>query len=49
MIYDEGNQFSAPRGWWTFRNFGARHVYVLDEGLNGWAALGRAGDRPGAA
>lgn len=49
VIYDEGNQFSAPRGWWTFRNFGARHVYVLDEGLNGWAALGRAGDRPGAA
>ena len=40
VIYDEGNQFSAPRGWWTFRNFGARHVYVLDEGLNGWAALG---------
>lgn len=42
VIYDEGNQFSAPRGWWTFRNFGADKVYVLDEGLNGWTALGQA-------
>ncbi|BEN19943.1 3-mercaptopyruvate sulfurtransferase [Serratia marcescens] len=42
VIYDEGNQFSAPRGWWTFRNFGAERVYVLDEGLNGWTAQGQA-------
>ncbi|CVB24102.1 3-mercaptopyruvate sulfurtransferase [Serratia marcescens] len=42
VIYDEGNQFSAPRGWWTFRNFGAERVYVLDEGLNGWIAQGQA-------
>lgn len=42
VVYDEGNQFSAPRGWWTFRNFGAKNVYVLDEGLNGWLALGQA-------
>ncbi|WP_261113296.1 3-mercaptopyruvate sulfurtransferase [Serratia entomophila] len=42
VFYDEGNQFSAPRGWWTFRNFGAQQVYVLDEGLNGWTALGQA-------
>ncbi|CUY37319.1 3-mercaptopyruvate sulfurtransferase [Serratia marcescens] len=41
VIYDEGNQFSAPRGWWTFRNFGAERVYVLDEGLNGWIAQGQ--------
>lgn len=40
VFYDEGNLFSAPRGWWTFRNFGARNVYVLDEGLNGWIARG---------
>jgi thiosulfate/3-mercaptopyruvate sulfurtransferase len=40
VFYDEGNQFSAPRGWWTFRNFGAQDVYVLDEGLNGWVARG---------
>ncbi|WP_438471487.1 rhodanese-like domain-containing protein, partial [Streptomyces asiaticus] len=42
VFYDEGNQFSAPRGWWTFRNFGAQQVYVLDEGLNGWIAQGQA-------
>ncbi|KFK95567.1 MULTISPECIES: 3-mercaptopyruvate sulfurtransferase [unclassified Serratia (in: enterobacteria)] len=42
VFYDEGNLFSAPRGWWTFRNFGARNVYVLDEGLNGWIARGNA-------
>lgn len=40
VFYDEGNQFSAPRGWWTFRNFGAQNVYVLDEGLQGWTARG---------
>lgn len=42
VFYDEGNQFSAPRGWWTFRNFGAQNVYVLDQGLNGWVARGNA-------
>lgn len=42
VFYDEGNQFSAPRGWWTFRNFGAQNVYVLDEGLQGWTARGNA-------
>ncbi|AHG21743.1 3-mercaptopyruvate sulfurtransferase [Chania multitudinisentens RB-25] len=40
VFYDEGNQFSAPRGWWTFRNFGVHNVYVLDEGLHGWVARG---------
>lgn len=40
VFYDEGNQFSAPRGWWTFRNFGAQQVFVLDEGLQGWTARG---------
>ncbi|WP_431223131.1 3-mercaptopyruvate sulfurtransferase [Serratia sp. L9] len=42
VFYDEGNQFSAPRGWWTFRNFGAQNVYVLDEGLQGWLSRGNA-------
>lgn len=42
VFYDEGNQFSAPRGWWTFRNFGAQNVYVLDEGLQGWTTRGNA-------
>jgi thiosulfate/3-mercaptopyruvate sulfurtransferase len=40
VFYDEGNQFSAPRGWWTFRNFGAKNVFVLDEGLQGWTSRG---------
>lgn len=42
VFYDEGNQFSAPRGWWTFRNFGAQNVFVLDEGLQGWTSRGNA-------
>lgn len=42
VFYDEGNQFSAPRGWWTFRHFGAQNVYVLDEGLQGWLSGGLA-------
>ncbi|MCS3409511.1 3-mercaptopyruvate sulfurtransferase [Serratia sp. AKBS12] len=42
VFYDQGNQFSAPRGWWTFRTFGAQQVYVLDEGLDGWKARGNA-------
>lgn len=42
VFYDGGNQFSAPRGWWTFRNFGAQHVFVLDEGLQGWTSRGNA-------
>lgn len=42
VFYDEGNQFSAPRGWWTFRNFGAQNVYVLDEGLQGWISRGNS-------
>ncbi|PVZ87084.1 3-mercaptopyruvate sulfurtransferase [Serratia sp. S1B] len=45
VFYDEGNQFSAPRGWWTFRNFGAPHVLVLDEGLQGWRSRGYALER----
>lgn len=40
VFYDEGNLFSAPRGWWTFRNFGAPNVLVLDEGLQGWRSRG---------
>lgn len=40
VFYDEGNLFSAPRGWWTFRNFGAQNVLVLDQGLQGWTSRG---------
>lgn len=40
VFYDGGDHFSAPRGWWTFRNFGAQNVFVLDEGLQGWVSRG---------
>ncbi|CDG21940.1 3-mercaptopyruvate sulfurtransferase [Xenorhabdus poinarii G6] len=36
VIYDQGNMFSAPRAWWTFKIFGARHIRILDGGLQGW-------------
>eukprot|EP00913_Durusdinium_trenchii_P021275 g19988.t1 len=42
VIYDGPGIFSAPRGWWLFRIMGARSVFVLDGGLDGWKAEGRA-------
>ncbi len=41
VIYDGIGLFSAPRVWWTFRLFGAEHVFVLDGGLPKWEAEGR--------
>ncbi|AXV15237.1 3-mercaptopyruvate sulfurtransferase [Neorhizobium sp. SOG26] len=41
VIYDGPGIFSAPRGWWLFRVMGARQVFVLDGGLDGWKAEGR--------
>ena len=41
VIYDGPGIFSAPRAWWLFRTMGARNVYVLDGGLDGWKAEGR--------
>jgi thiosulfate/3-mercaptopyruvate sulfurtransferase len=41
VIYDGPGIFSAPRGWWLFRIMGAKTVYVLDGGLDGWKAEGR--------
>lgn len=41
VIYDGLGIFSAPRGWWLFRTMGARNVFVLDGGLDGWKAEGR--------
>ncbi|MBC8951841.1 3-mercaptopyruvate sulfurtransferase [Xenorhabdus sp. PB62.4] len=40
IIYDQGNMFSAPRAWWTFKIFGARHVRILEGGLQGWQQAG---------
>jgi thiosulfate/3-mercaptopyruvate sulfurtransferase len=41
VIYDGIGLFSAPRVWWTFRLYGAEHVFVLDGGLPKWKAEGR--------
>ncbi len=40
VIYDDGNLFSAPRVWWTFRIFGAQKVYILAGGFSGWQQAG---------
>lgn len=42
VIYDDGNLFSAPRVWWTFRTFGAKNVRILAGGINGWRQAGYA-------
>ncbi|WP_145583154.1 3-mercaptopyruvate sulfurtransferase [Yersinia thracica] len=42
VIYDDGNLFSAPRVWWTFRIFGAKNVYILAGGFSGWQQAGFA-------
>jgi thiosulfate/3-mercaptopyruvate sulfurtransferase len=45
VIYDGVGLFSAPRVWWTFRLFGAEHVFILDGGLPKWKAEGRPLER----
>jgi len=40
IVYEQVGYFAAPRVWWLFRLMGARHVYVLDGGLQAWAADG---------
>lgn len=40
VIYDDGNLFSAPRVWWTFRTFGAKKVLILANGISGWQQAG---------
>jgi thiosulfate/3-mercaptopyruvate sulfurtransferase len=42
VVYDGPGFFSAPRVWWMLRIMGAKAVYVLDGGLDGWKAEGRA-------
>jgi len=40
VIHDGPGLFSAPRAWWMFRIMGAREVYILDGGMDGWKAAG---------
>lgn len=41
VVYDGPGIFSAPRGWWLLRTMGAKQVFVLDGGFDGWKAQGR--------
>jgi|GEM_PF-72010 Rhodanese-related sulfurtransferase len=41
VVYDGPGFFSAPRVWWMLRVMGARSVYLLDGGFDGWRAEGR--------
>ena len=40
VVYDGPGLFSAPRVWWMFRIMGAKEVYVLDGGFDGWKKAG---------
>ena len=41
IVYDSVGLFSAARGWWTLKVFGAKDVRVLDGGLPAWIAAGQ--------
>lgn len=40
ILYDQGNLFSAPRGWWTLTTLGCRNVRILAGGLQAWIDSG---------
>jgi thiosulfate/3-mercaptopyruvate sulfurtransferase len=41
VVYDGIGMFASPRVWWLFRVMGAKNVFVLDGGLDGWKAEAR--------
>ncbi|MCV9996986.1 3-mercaptopyruvate sulfurtransferase [Pararhizobium sp. YC-54] len=41
VVYDGPGIFTAPRVWWLLRTMGAKTVFVLDGGIDGWKAEGR--------
>lgn len=41
VVYDGIGMFASPRVWWLFRVMGAKNVYVLDGGMDGWKREGR--------
>jgi thiosulfate/3-mercaptopyruvate sulfurtransferase len=40
VVYEQGSVFSAPRGLWMLRVFGAADVHLLNGGLRAWKAAG---------
>lgn len=45
VVYDNSPHRLAPRGWFTFRHFGARNVAILDGGFGKWMAEGHPVER----
>lgn len=41
VVHDGPGIATAPRVWWLFRLMGAKQVYVMDGGLDGWNKEGR--------
>ena len=41
VVYDGPGIFTAPRVGWLLRSMGAKSVFVLDGGIDGWKAEGR--------
>jgi len=41
VVYDGIGVFASPRIWWLFRVMGAKNVYVLNGGMDGWKREGR--------
>ncbi|WP_426125357.1 3-mercaptopyruvate sulfurtransferase [Pararhizobium sp. PWRC1-1] len=41
VVYDGPGIFTAPRVWWLLRSMGAKSVFVLDGGIDGWKAESR--------
>ena len=40
IFFDRLGLFSAPRGWWTFKIFGAKRLSILEGGLPAWEQAG---------
>lgn len=40
ILYDAGNLFSTPRGWWTLTTLGCQNVRILAGGLQAWIDAG---------
>lgn len=41
VVHDGPGMFTAPRVWFLLRLFGARNVFVMEGGIDGWKAEGR--------